>query len=157
MSLSAREIKMLIIKAVIDMAEGGVDSLRSQYRELAGPGLQGIDRVVRESYLTRDLWEGMRLADAVVVAVTKATRCVDARGVLELLRDHPHIAREPDERYKRRKISQALYGQKGKALRSYEIHPGVFVWGLPEWFDEETGELDSEFEPLEIEDDEEDI
>ena len=61
---------------------------------------------------------------------------------------------EVDERYKRRKVSQALYGQKGKELLSVEHKPGRYVWGLPSWYQSSEQMYEGDRAPILDEDDE---
>lgn len=146
MSLSRSQIQALIYQAMIDMAEGGLDRVREKYAEaLRDSGLTKGNSAVHPK---RKVVSDEPLSDAVVTAVTKADRFIDARMVLDLVRDNAVIESEPDERYKRRKVSLALYGQKDKVLKSIKTDDGKYVWGLPEWWNKEAQRFEVDREPI---------
>ncbi len=74
------------------------------------------------------------MGDAVVFAVEQIGRFASSRQVLNAIRDYAPIVMEPDERQRRRKISQALYTTKGDRLVSLPVN-GKTMWGKPEWTD----------------------
>ncbi len=143
MSLSRKEIQAIVYRAVLDLAEGGIDRVRDKIKEFEGQQGEIQFPVATGRELDRE-----PLSDAVVTAVIKADRFIDARAVLDLVRDNSVVAQEPDERLKRRKVSLALYGQKNKGLRSVKTDEGKFVWGLPEWWDAGAERFHVDREPL---------
>lgn len=146
MSLSRSEIRIMIYQALLDMAEGGIDRVRAKYAEalseVDGRGKSSLNRTKAK------VVENEPLSDGVVTAVIKADRFIDARTVLDLVRENAIIQAEPDERYKRRKVSLALYGQKDKALVSIKADDGRYVWGLPEWWNEGARRFEIDREPI---------
>lgn len=86
------------------------------------------------------------LRDSVVEVVRAANRAVTADYVLEQLLTHPLISRERDVRVRSRKISQALYTNKGGRLRSRKSDVGsVYLWGLAAWWDDEMDDFKLEY------------
>ena len=124
-TLTAEEIKILVIRTMLECVDKGSDTMRKQLKELERTkyNLNTLVGVIgAHSELT--------LGDAVVNTVTSANRFLYAREMVHLLANYPAIFMEADIRYKRRKISQALYAQKDKRLISRRV--GVYtVWGLP--------------------------
>jgi hypothetical protein len=91
--------------------------------------------------------DGPPLLNAVVDAVKDAGYLITAEQVLKALPDHPLLAKEKDERLKRRKVSQALYANSGKRLFSQKPTSSgeEYRWGLMAWWDSEHEEFKPEY------------
>lgn len=91
------------------------------------------------------LREAQTLGDAVVAAVKHIGRFTTSRAIVDAVRTYPVIYLEPDERQKRRKVSQALYVQSSGELTSVKPDRRTY-WGLREWRDE-NGDIKAQYTP----------
>jgi hypothetical protein len=114
-----------------------------QGHEMLPPRRQVMPPVNMPGYL-----RGARtLGDAVVAAIVHFGKFVSARAIVDAVRAFPAIANEPDERMKRRKVSQALYVQSTQGTAVSMKKWGSTWWGLPAWYDKDMKRVAGEHLP----------
>lgn len=148
--MNAREAELIALRACLRFMKGGEREVLDRIAELEAAAPKA------------SLWDTMghggrwkdapTLGDAVVKAVRNAGKFVTARAVVEELWDFPPMMEEPDARYRRRKVSQALYVQSTKNELVSRKPDKTTYWGLPGWLFDNAPDVEHAPDPRDQDD-----